>query len=252
MTIQYYSDLHLEFDANNYYMSLNPIPAIGEILILAGDISYWNKNSFKNPFFDHVSKAFSKVYYIPGNHEYYLNKNVQASATSFKIPIRENVFLVNNMSIEIDDVEFFFTTLWSKIPETKAMIIQEQLNDYRRIKYNDHLMTFNDSNYLHELSVNWLQTALARSNKLKTVVATHHVPSRLCNPKKFYNSYINDAFVSEQASLMLDYDIDYWIYGHHHHNMETKQIGNTQLVTNQLGYRSYEKIKLKDQPIIEI
>lgn len=70
----------------------------------------------------------------------------------------------------------------------------------------------------------------------KKVIISHHVPSLLCNPDRYKNSDINPAFVSEQFSLIEDWGADYWIYGHHHFNMEEKQIGRTKLVTNQLGY----------------
>lgn len=252
MTIQYYSDLHLEFAANNLYLHMRPIPPIGEILILAGDITYWNKDSWNNPFFDDISRKFNTVYYVPGNHEYYLHKNARHADKSFKIPIRENVFLVNNISEVHGDVELFFSTLWTKIPEHKSFMIQELINDYHRITYDDRAMTVEDSNRLHHNSLQWLGKALTESKANKKVVATHHVPSQICVPEKFRGSNLNDAFTVELGMLIIDHEIDYWIYGHQHYNTPEMTIHKTKLVTNQLGYREYEKLNLDIEAIIEI
>ena len=46
MKVQYCSDLHLEFAQNTQFLQDNPIEPIGDILILAGDITYWGKKHF--------------------------------------------------------------------------------------------------------------------------------------------------------------------------------------------------------------
>ena len=40
MKIQYASDLHLEFADNRDYIEMGGIQPVGDILVLAGDISY--------------------------------------------------------------------------------------------------------------------------------------------------------------------------------------------------------------------
>lgn len=52
---------------------------------------------------------------------------------------------------------------------------------------------------------------------------------------EFKNSSINGAFTVELGMFIAHSPIDFWIYGHSHRNID-KTIGNTQCVSNQLGY----------------
>ena len=72
MTIQYASDLHLEFRDNTRYLSDNPIKPVRDILILAGDIGYLDDDSYSvHTFWDWVADNFRQTLVIPGNHEFY-------------------------------------------------------------------------------------------------------------------------------------------------------------------------------------
>ena len=68
IVIQVYSDLHIEL--------WNKIPEItprAKYLFLAGDVCHINHPLFF-PFLDYCSKNWTKTFYIPGNHEYYIQK----------------------------------------------------------------------------------------------------------------------------------------------------------------------------------
>ena len=58
--------------------------------------------------------------------------------------------------------------------------------------------------------------------------------SKLCAPE-FEGSELNGAFTVEHEDFIKNSDIDYWIYGHSHRNID-KIIGSTSCVSNQLGY----------------
>ena len=236
MIIQYCSDIHLEFAQNSLYLHNNPIKPVGDILILAGDITYWGKEHFKHSFFDYVSESFKAVYYVPGNHEFYSGKDLRMLDNCVYEGIRENVFLVNNNVVTVEDVDILFTVLWSNIPDSKSLIVEHGVSDFHQIKYHGNKLDYRTFNTLHKRSLEFLNKSIFESKSEKKVIATHHIPTQICNPEQYRTSNINSAFVSEQYSLIHDWDVDYWIYGHHHANVPEISINGTKLVTNQLGY----------------
>lgn len=236
MKIQYASALHLEFKTNNDFLEANPLPPIGDYLVLAGDITYFNEAYFKDSFFDRVSKDFKEVYIVPGNHEYYYGFDVGNHEQPFMKSIRTNVHYINNMVKTIDGVDFFFTTLWSSLDPACIPFIVNGMNDFFKIKHK--IETLNASVYerLNTIALYFLVDALKNSKAKKKVVVTHHVPAQLCNPEEYFGSMLNSAFVNSLDEFIEKNNIDYWVYGHHHRNMPMAELGKTKLVTNQLGY----------------
>lgn len=236
MIIQYASDLHLEFFRNSSYLDRNPIKPVGDILILAGDVVYWEKKYHELPFFDDLSKNFKYVFYLPGNHEFYTGKDIKVLRKPTCELIRDNIYLVNESVINVEGTDLFFTSLFSNIPPDKELIIQKAINDFRKIKYRNKPFTVFDHNNFHMRSMEFLEKALDASDAKNKVVITHFVPSFMCNSERYKESLINDYFTNELHDFIEQSDIDYWIYGHNHYNCAPIEIGKTKLVTNQLGY----------------
>lgn len=236
MKIQYGSDLHLEFKANSQYLMDNPIPAIGDYLLLAGDITYFNEEYFKHEFFDDISEKFKEVFIVPGNHEYYNGFDVSLHEKGLYHSIRKNVHFVNNTTKKIDGVDFIFTTLWSRLDRMFIPFIVNGMNDFYQIIRKGERLTATAYNRLHEISLAFLYDALRDSKAKKKVVVTHHVPTHLCNPEQYVGSTLNSAFVNSLGELIETNNIDYWIYGHHHNNLRPVELGKTKIITNQLGY----------------
>ncbi|KGD66963.1 metallophosphoesterase [Flavobacterium aquatile] len=251
MKIRYCSDLHLEFADNKEYIRNNPIEPIADILILAGDIVPFKIMDEHKDFFDYISRNFETTFWIPGNHEYYYYKVDSSSFLDTKI--RENVFLVNNCVKEVSGVNLIFSTLWSNISKAKHWTIQQAISDFKVIKCNNRLFNVDDYNLLHKESISFIQKALAVKSDNKNIVVTHHTPTFVNYPEKYINSKINEAFATNLTDFIEENDIDYWIYGHHHSNVNDFQIGNTKLVTNQLGYVKYnENVDFNSKAFIKI
>ena len=252
MQIQFCSDLHLEFRRNNNYLKNHPLVPKANILILAGDILPFTLLDRPCSFFDDVSKSFEQVFWIPGNHEYYYS-DINNFKSTFHKKIRDNVFLLNNQQVKINDVNFIFSTMWSRISESNRFNIQRCLSDFHFIHNNNKKLLADDFNQLHQTDFEFIQNCIRNNKDEKNVVVTHHVPTLMNYPEEYKNSPINEAFAVELFDFINDSNINYWIYGHHHCNIPAFKIGNTTLLTNQLGYvQKYEHRNFKQDFDFEI
>ena len=236
LKIQYCSDLHLEFPENKLFLKKHPIEPVGDILVLAGDIMPFAVMNKFDSFFDELSEKFKQVYWISGNHEYY-HSDIGNRTGAFCEEIRKNIFLVNNHIVDIQSAKIIFTTLWSKISEINKWQIAQRMSDFRVIKMGSGKFTPEHYNRLHYENLNFLEKALTNSkNDRSTIVVTHHVPTFMNYPEKYKGDSLNEAFAVELFDFIESSLINSWIYGHHHSNTDSFVIGNTQLLTNQLGY----------------
>ncbi len=249
MKIQYASDLHLEFKENKDFLKQNRITPFGDILILAGDIVPFGLMDNHKDFFKYVSDHFKITYWIPGNHEYYYY-DLATKCGTFNEKIKSNVLLVNNMAFIHEEVKLVFSTLWSKISSENEWNTERSVSDFQVIKYNKMRFSAPVFNQLHTDSLVFIEseihqeefvtTSVNRQQKIgKTVVVTHHVPTFINYPEQYKLSSINQAFGVELFDLIETSNINAWIYGHHHANIPSFKIGNTEMLTNQLGYVKY-------------
>ncbi|MEP6726552.1 MAG: metallophosphoesterase, partial [Bacteroidota bacterium] len=235
MTIQYCSDLHLEFPENHKYVTNNPIEPIGDILVLAGDIVSFAAMSKRQNFFDYIADNFETTYWIPGNHEYY-DSDISERSGTFEEKIRDNIFLVNNHSFVHGKTRLVFSTMWSAISEMNKWKVENYISDFRAIRFHDKNLTTENFNELHKASLRYITAELEKDWNATTVVVTHHVPTFMNYPKKYKGDSLNEVFAVELSDVIERTHPDYWIYGHHHSNTSPFSIGSTKLITNQLGY----------------
>lgn len=235
MKLQYCSDLHLEMPANAAYVKKYPLKPEGEVLILAGDILPFTLQKTETEFIDYLADHFEQVYWVPGNHEYF-GSDAAAVANPLLEKLRSNVWLVNNQVVEYNNVHFICTTLWSRIEVIHAWDIERSVTDFRNITWAGERFTASEFNQLHSQSIAFLEKAFKELSAENRIVVTHHVPTLQNYPNRYRNSPVNGAFVTELFDLIHDSGARYWIYGHHHYNIPAFIIGNTTMLTNQLGY----------------
>ncbi len=234
MRVQYCSDLHLELDRNYRHVSSSLLEVSGEILIMAGDIVPLHDEHMNGPFFRFIAENYQQVYWLPGNHEYYYH-DIASYGHTFNIQIHPRINLVNNVVLEHGGVQFIFSTLWSKISLPNERLIEQGMADFNCINYKNRKLRASDFNRLHNESIRFLGQAVQEQER-PFVVVTHHLPSPICSSAIHKISPINEAFCVDLTNFVRGCNASFWIYGHSHRNNNTIQIGNTMLLTNQLGY----------------
>lgn len=242
LTIQYCSDLHLEFDRNRKWLDKHPLQVAGDILLLGGDIMPLAAIEQHSSFLNHVAARYKAVYWLPGNHEYY-HSHIHHYPHTLHQSVRDNVFLVNNTTVRIDNTDLICSTLWSHISPTHEVAIHRAMADFRLIEGQHGRLTVAEYNQLHRQALQYIKQAISDSTARHKIVLTHHVPTFMHYPPQYKGDALNEGFATELHQLIEDSGADYWLYGHTHYNTPHFTIGNTHLVTNQLGYVQYGENK---------
>ena len=244
LRIQYVSDLHLEFPQNRAWLEEHPLEVAGDVLLIAGDTAYLDTpKSGQDPysrysFWDWAAEHYRQVIVCFGNHDFYGYYDLATMPDGYCKQIRPNIHAYYNAVVHFDDVDIIVSTLWSYIEPCYAYITERGVSDFYRIKYDGHRLNSDNFNQEHEKCLRFVKRAVAESQARTKIVLTHHVPTQLCTAEEFRDSDINGAFTVELGDYIADSGIDYWIYGHSHHNIDT-QIGKTKITSNQLDYVSY-------------
>lgn len=241
MKIQYASDLHLELSDNSRLFSHGiPLQAVGDVLILAGDCMYLNKDTTCKKFWQWAAENFQRVLIVPGNHEFYKLGDVAKNGDSWHHYILPNVSYHQNEVVRIGDTDFILSTLWSYIAGQQENDIFYGMNDFRQIRYNKSQFTTDDVIEEHMKAISFIKKSVAESDAEHKVVVTHHLPTFKVVAPRHKDSPLSSAFATELKEYIEDSGIDLWIYGHSHTNIDTT-IGNTRIICNQFGYVSHEE-----------
>jgi predicted phosphodiesterase len=217
------SDLHIEYLDNPKASDF--IKKSADILVLAGDIGSLYKMEQLEKFLQELS-AFQKILYIPGNHEFYITKDIKPKP--FNALLRDlfdlekripNLIVMNCNSVIIDNIEFIGCTLWSDLGENFFPKYRVRIYGFSNIVYQQQ----------YEKNLHWLKRTLGRSIIKDRVVITHYPPVNLTNRDKFSYLYSNELeYLLKPSNMVI------WNFGHIHVNyMYSKN--DVLLITNQKG-----------------
>ena len=264
MKINLVSDMHLNFADIE-------LPG-GDVLIMAGDIieagglrraDNAKRDTFLadryRRFFKEEMPKYRKVIYIMGNHEHY-NNSYDDTADRIRRELPDNVYFLEQESVQIDDVWFFGATFWTDMHKgnpTSMQIIKQSMNDFKIIKLGHGIRIDNaagDSYWTNQFTpayaasvfkdtVDKLRVFLDDHKDDKVVVVSHHAPSSMSVDPMFKDDHhMNGAYYSDLSDLILDNpQIKTWVHGHMH-NACDYMIGDTRVLTNPRGYLGYETI----------
>jgi len=235
MNIHYASDLHLEFPENREWLRQNPLQGHGGVLLLAGDVMPFGGLQKLREQYVRWGDQYDHVLWVPGNHEYY-GGDIAERTGWLDEKLTDNVRLLNNEVWYAPGLRILCTTLWTRIGPENENRVRQDMNDYHQIHNGHELVSPADTTRLHEASLQWLTTELAKPHTGTTVVATHHVPTLLHYPPEYKGDALTEAFAVELHDVIERSNATAWIYGHHHRNIASYTIGRTRMLTNQLGY----------------
>lgn len=228
------SDLHLEFS------DMQKPTAEADVVVLAGDVwqgdrgIYWARENWPK----------TEIVYVSGNHEFYGKDRKNVLAMLRIAAQKSGVHFLENDQVIIDGVRFLGCTLWTNFKlfgeELKQLCMLEgrsYLNDFRVITNGEKNFSPEDSIDLHDESVAWLNKKLkAEQFTGKTVVVTHHLPSRLSVAERYLNSHLSACFASNLDELFGLGDL--WVHGHTHDSFDYQGL--------QPSTHSYREVKNAD------
>ena len=257
MKIQYISDIHLETRNNKKDFDKYLIPN-APYLALCGDIGYPHSQTFKD-FMDYCSKNWLEVFYITGNHDYY-NKIYTRWKYSSPYSMKQveeyieelfksytNVHYLQKKRFDIPNTQYSILgcTLWVEIPIYKYVDAIHSLNDVNYISIDGYQrLSPEDIDTLHEDHCKWLMRSLESIGSLgrKTIVLTHHLPTKLLISEEYINNSRNYLFYTELPEYIYHPALQAWICGHSHSSKRILLKNNIELMMNCKGY-SKEIIK---------
>lgn len=235
LSLQYVSDLHLEFGAGPI------VPVVGTHLVICGDIGSPYDQNYRDLLCS-ASNEYEKVFVVAGNHEYWQNGRASIKEVNrqiYDVTSRfDNVQFLNRSTGTINDkFNIIGCTLWTRImtpsPITNGDDKQIGIHNMNKMHDQDYKWLRNelDNYYRHhnkhlyigsrnDHRMEWERSLRENHYSKKLVIATHHVPTRRLMAPKFrqskYKDHYDRVYNDLDDLIKKNTYIGAWLCGHTH------------------------------------
>lgn len=231
MKVNLISDLHI---AHHYPWETIPQ---ADAVVIAGDVS---NGYIEDDIYEIASNIRDrKVIVVFGNHDYYNLKDYKFTINSIETD-NPNVTVLDNSSIELEDMIVFGGTMWSSLDAYGTTT-----RDYMQIWYQNSIRDFEsipgwDSDLMIQAHEKFVQDLKAfeestRDSQKKRVVVTHFAPSLRSVHAMYYSQIPYNSYWCNNLPEDLISKFDFWMHGHVHNSFDY-QIGRCRVVCNPRGY----------------
>lgn len=261
--IRPFNDIHLDFDigkktSNLWFPKAMP-DDLQTALIISGDLWHSMKTlSFnKKSWMAEVSKNFHSVIYVLGNHDLWggnITFDYKKNVEEIKKQKLNNVYLLQNSSVEIEGFLFAGSTLWTDFKKNDPLVgfaFREQ-KDAKLIKIGYSYKKINQFNILdeHEKAKRFL-FSLKKNHYKKLIAISHHAPSFLSIAEDYKRDLGSFFYFSNLDEEIYNSDYDFWFHGHTHEPKDY-MINKTRIVNNPRGYNGFENTGYDEDKIISL
>jgi Icc-related predicted phosphoesterase len=247
MRLWVFSDLHLAFAGVATPLE---IPE-ADVCVVAGDIHVKGPERSISWLAEHICPHMPVVF-TAGNHEFYHSSFTETLQLGRDVAAGiGNLHFLENDEVQIGDFMFGGGTLWSDFElmghRPFAMAYAEMtVSDYdevaitrnpRRRLRASHTVRF------HRETKKFIEAFLDRHRGARTVVVTHHAPSKRSIPERYENDITSAAFASSLDKMIVESGPNLWIHGHVHEKHDYA-LGKTRILCNPRGYpdeRSFDE-----------
>lgn len=244
------SDIHIDYkDNRRWLLDLSSFDYQQDVLILAGDIS--DDLLLLRQCFDSLQKKFTKVLFVPGNHELWLKSEFQ-NATAGKQNSIQKFLQVNQLANDFgvstscyENGELTIVPLLSWYDFSFAEPCEKLKSvwmDFRFCIWPDNMQPLDITRYFMAQNVSSLN-----SRNQSLISFSHFLPRIDLMP--FYIPHHYRYLYPALGSQLLEEQIrqlkpNIHVYGHSHLNQQRK-IDGIQYINNAFGYPAEDKITSK-------